>query len=59
MAETSTETLVEIDNTGLPVIRCNPDAPATRMSVQELLELEHEPLSGPHLNHALPEAGRS
>lgn len=34
--------LVRIGEGGLPVIRCRPDAPATRMSVEELLELEQE-----------------
>ncbi len=34
--------LVQIGEGGLPVIRCRPDAPATRMSVEELLELEQE-----------------
>ena len=33
---------VEIQENGLPVIRCNPHAPATRMSVEELLALERE-----------------
>lgn len=34
--------LVEIGECGLPVIRCRPDASATRMSVGELLKLEQE-----------------
>lgn len=32
--------MVEIGEGGLPVIRCAPDAPATRMSAEELLALE-------------------
>ena len=38
--------LVVIDGTGVPEIRCRPDAPATRMSVEDLLKLEHETQSG-------------
>lgn len=34
--------MVEIGEGGLPVIRCRPDAPAARMSVEELLKLEQE-----------------
>jgi len=33
---------VFIDEHGLPVIRCGPDAPAARMSREELLALEQE-----------------
>jgi plasmid stability protein len=33
---------VKIGTNGLPVIRCAPNAPATRTSVQELLALEQE-----------------
>lgn len=32
--------LLQIDNSGLPVIQCHPNAPATRMSVSELLKVE-------------------
>lgn len=35
---------VEIQADGLPVIRCGKDAPATRMSIGELLALEQEAL---------------
>ena len=35
---------VEIEADGLPVIRCGKDAPATRMSIGELLALEQEAL---------------
>lgn len=35
-------TLVQTGANGLPVIRCVSDAPATRMSVEELLQLEQE-----------------
>ncbi len=34
--------MVEIGAHGLPVFRCSPDAPATRMSVVELLKLEQD-----------------
>lgn len=34
--------LVEIGQTGLPLIRCRPGAPATRMSVGDLLKLEQK-----------------
>ena len=34
--------MVEIGTHGFPVIRCAPDAPATRMSVEELLKLEQD-----------------
>ncbi|MSQ70177.1 MAG: hypothetical protein EXR27_02655 [Betaproteobacteria bacterium] len=33
---------VEIGESGLPLIRCRPDALATRMSVEALLKLEQE-----------------
>jgi plasmid stability protein len=33
---------VKIGENGLPVIQCAPDAPATRMSVAELLALEQQ-----------------
>jgi len=36
--------MVEIGPRGLPVIRCAPDAPATRMSAEELVKLEQETL---------------
>ena len=34
--------LVQTGVNGLPVVRCAPDAPATLMSVEELLQLEQE-----------------
>lgn len=33
---------VKIDSSGLPVIRCRADAPASRMSAEELLKLEQQ-----------------
>jgi len=36
------DSLVTIGANGLPVIRCGMDAPATRMSVSELLVLEQQ-----------------
>jgi len=38
----ATSAMVIIGAHGLPVIRCAPNAPATRMSVEELLKLEQE-----------------
>ncbi len=35
---------IEIQADGLPVVRCNADAPASRMSTDELLALEQETL---------------
>ncbi|MEA3212100.1 MAG: hypothetical protein QOE70_5157 [Chthoniobacter sp.] len=34
--------MVTIGERGLPVIQCNPNAPATRMSVKKLVALEQE-----------------
>ena len=34
--------LVEIGESGLPLIRCRPDAASTRMSAEELLKLEQD-----------------
>ncbi len=34
------DSMVQIGLNGLPVIRCNPKAPATRMSAKKLLQLE-------------------
>jgi len=34
--------MVEIEASGLPVIRCRADAPASRMRVDELLKLEQQ-----------------
>lgn len=36
----SPSALLQIDNRGLPVIQCHPNAPATRMPVSELLKVE-------------------
>ena len=44
--------MVEIGERGLPVIRCRPHAPATRMSVEELLGLEQETQANEDLKHA-------
>ena len=44
--------MVEIGTHGLPVIRCAPDAPATRMSAAELLKLEQETQSQEDLHRA-------
>lgn len=43
---------VETGEDGLPVIRCCPGAPATRMSVAELLELEQQAQVEEDLTHA-------
>jgi hypothetical protein len=37
-----TSPMVEIKEDGVPLIRCGPQAPAVRMSVEELLQLEQE-----------------
>ena len=34
--------MVEVGQGGLPMIRCDPKAPATRMSAEDLLKLEQE-----------------
>ena len=44
--------LLKIGEEGLPVIRCNPDAPATRMSVNELLTMEQDTQSVEDLKDA-------
>jgi hypothetical protein len=38
--ERSAGTMVTMGERGMPIIRCAPDAPATRMSVAELLALD-------------------
>ncbi len=43
---------VEVKESGLPVIRCRPDAPATRMSVADLLKLEQKTHSEEDLQRA-------
>ena len=42
----------EIGPKGLPVIRCRPKAPATRMSVKRLLQLEQDAQAGEDLKRA-------
>ena len=47
---------IEIQPNGLPLVRCSPDAPATRMTPAELLQLEREALDREdlqRLGHAL------
>ena len=44
--------LVEIGESGLPLIRCRPDATATRMSVEALLKLELEAQAEEDSKHA-------
>ena len=43
---------VEVREGGLPVIRCRPDAPATRMRVKDLLKLEEKTQSEEDLKRA-------
>ena len=43
---------IQIDAHGLPVIPGGPDAPASRMSVEELLALEQEALAAEDLQRA-------
>lgn len=44
--------VVEIGDNGLPVIRCRADAPASRMSVEALLQLEQQAQTEEDLRHA-------
>ncbi len=44
--------MVEIGPKGLPVIRCNPKAPATRMSAKKLLQLEQAAQAAEDARHA-------
>ena len=44
--------MVEIGDSGLPVIRCRPDAPASQMSVEDLLKLEQLVQTGEDLQRA-------
>ena len=44
--------MVEIGQSGLPIIRCRTDAPASRMSVEELLKLEQSTQTEDDLPHA-------
>jgi plasmid stability protein len=44
--------MVKVGENGLPVIRCVPDAPATRMSIEELLKLERDSQSQEDLSRA-------
>lgn len=44
--------MVEIGQSGLPIIRCRTDAPASRMSVEELLKLEQSTQTEDDLQHA-------
>jgi plasmid stability protein len=44
--------MVEIGPEGLPVIKCQPNAPATRMSAKKLLQLEQAAQTGEDLKHA-------
>ncbi|HQX85655.1 MAG: hypothetical protein IT510_01850 [Sulfuritalea sp.] len=44
--------MVEIGANGLPVIRCRADAPASRMPVEALLQLEQQAQTEEDLRHA-------
>lgn len=44
--------MVQLGQTGLPVIRCRADAPATRASLQELLAMEQQAQTEEDLQHA-------
>lgn len=50
--QSSVGPMVEIDDQGLPVIHCLSHAPATRMSVEELLRLEQEIQTREDVQHA-------
>lgn len=43
---------VQVDESGLPVVRCRANAPASHMSVEELLKLEQESQAREDLKHA-------
>ena len=44
--------LVAVGSGGLPVIRCRADAPASRMSVKELLDIENNAQTGEDMQRA-------
>jgi len=44
--------MVAVGAQGLPVISCQPKAPATRMSAEELLKLEQQTQADEDLQHA-------
>ncbi len=48
----SARSILEMSDQGLPVIRCLSNAPATRMSVEELLKLEQEIQTKEDAQHA-------
>ncbi len=43
---------IELNEKGCPVIRCGPNANAHRMSVREIVELEHRSLAEDEIRHA-------
>jgi len=45
------DSIVRIEANGLPVIRCQADAPATRASLQDLLSLEQQALNEEDMRH--------
>lgn len=52
-AATLTEgSMIQIGPHGLPVVRCQPGAPATRMSAQELTQIEQAALAREDLQRA-------
>ena len=46
------DSMVEIGPKGLPVIRCSPKAPATRMRAKKLLQLEQAAQAAEDMKHA-------
>jgi len=50
--ERPASTMVLIGDGGIPVIRCAPDAPATRMSVAELLALDQRSQNAEDISRA-------
>ena len=50
--QSPTSERVEIKESGLPVIRCRPGAPASRMNVADLLKLEQKTQSEEDLQRA-------
>jgi plasmid stability protein len=51
-APLAADSMVQIDPSGLPVIKCRPHAPASRMSAKKLLRLEQAAQAEEDAKHA-------